>query len=499
MNFMTNILNCLLFLPLLGAIVILFVKKENEKTIKNLAFSFSLLAFILSIFLYYRFNPSESGFDFVIRYSWLKELGISYYIAIDGLSLMLILLTTFLMPISILSSYEYIKKNQREYYFWLLVLETAIIGVFCAMDMFLFYIFWEAMLIPMYFIIGIWGGENKIYATLKFFIYTMAGSLFMLVSIIFIYYSFHNQYGYYSFDIFDLYKTNLTGKIALFSFFSFLIAFAIKVPIFPFHTWLPDAHVEAPTAGSVILAGILLKMGIYGYIRFLIPLFPQLSYNYAPYIAIFGVIGVIYSSLVAWVQKDIKKMIAYSSIAHLGLIILGVFSFRKEAVSGAILQMLNHGLSTGALFLLIGVLYERRHTRLIESYGGIFKTAPYYSSVFMLITLSSIALPGLNGFIGEFLIFIGSFKQYSLLTFISLTGMILSAIYMLTLYEKVFFGPIKLKENEAISDLKIREWLYLIPLIFFIVYIGLKPQPFLNIIDKSTDNYIGYINAGARK
>ncbi|PIS47675.1 MAG: Fe-S-binding domain-containing protein, partial [Elusimicrobia bacterium CG08_land_8_20_14_0_20_51_18] len=464
-----HLLTITLFLPVFGAAFLLFIDKEKEKLIKNSALAFSLITFLLSLPLFFLFPAGDAGFSFAEKYSWIKPLGIHYSVGIDGLSLMMTLLTTFLMPICVLSSYDYIKTGIKQYYAWLLFLETGIIGVFVSLDVFLFYVFWEAMLIPMYFLIGVWGGERRIYATLKFFIYTMAGSLFMLVAILILFYAGKQQHGIYSFDLLDFYKVTLTGKLALFSFLAFLAAFAVKVPIFPFHTWLPDAHVEAPTAGSVILAGVLLKMGIYGYLRFLVPIFPELSVEYAPWIAGFGVIGVIYASLVAWAQKDIKKLIAYSSIAHLGLVILGVMSFTPEAVSGGILQMVNHGLSTGALFLLAGILYERRHTRHIASYGGLFKSVPHFAAVFMVAALSSIALPGLNGFVGEFMIFAGSFGKFPLLTSVAISGVILSAVYMLSMYEKVFYGELSIKENENIPDLKTREWLYLLPILFFIV------------------------------
>jgi len=433
------------------------------------------------------FNPSILNFE--EKKLWISYFNIHYHVGVDSLSLIMVLLTNFTMAISTISSFNYIKTNIKKYYAWLLILSSSIIGVFVSQDVFLFYLFWEAMLIPMYFLIGIWGGEERIYATIKFFIYTIAASLLMLAGIIMTYINLKNN-GINSFEMMDFYKNTLLGKTQIFVFLSFLIAFAVKIPLFPFHTWLPDAHVQAPTAASVILAGVLLKMGIYGYLRFLIPMFPELSYNFAPYIAIFGVIGIIYASLMAWVQKDIKKLVAYSSVAHMGLITLGIFSFEPKAINGAILQMINHGISTGGLFLMIGILYERKHTRIIENYGGIFKIVPFISSFFMIITLSSIAVTSTNGFIGEITILIGSFKKYPILTLISVSGVILGAIYMLSAYEKMFFGPVSKKENEKIVDMNLREWFYLVPIIILIFWIGIYPSYLTDIINYFVINFI---------
>jgi NADH-quinone oxidoreductase subunit M len=473
-------------IPLIAAFIILFLR--NDKSVKYISFISSLIVFIISVIMFINFDSSK-GFNFTEKYMWIKALNIHYYVGADTLSLLMILLTNFIMPISILSSYNYIKKDIKKYYIWLLILQSAIIGVFVSLDTFLFYIFWEAMLVPMYFLIGMWGGENRIYATIKFFIYTMAASLLMLAGIIFTYINLKNS-GINSFEIFDFYKNTLIGKTQIFVFISFLIAFAVKIPLFPLHTWLPDAHVEAPTAVSVILAGVLLKMGVYGYIRFLIPMFPTLSHQIAPYISAVGVFGVIYASLMAWVQKDIKKLVAYSSVAHMGLIVLGVFSFNPEALSGAILQMINHGISTGGLFLMIGILYERTHTRLMENYGGIFKTVPFIATFFMIVTLSSIAVPSTNGFVGEILIFLGSFKSHRILTILAISGVILGAVYMLMAYEKIFFGKIEKDENKKILDLTIREWLYLIPVVIMIFWIGVFPNIFLSKIQVFVSSFL---------
>jgi NADH-quinone oxidoreductase subunit M len=428
--------------------------------------------------------------QFTINKPWLPDWGITYQLGVDGISLLMLMLTTFLTPLAILASFNYIQERQKAFYISLLALQTGMLGVFAAMDVFLFYVFWEAMLIPMYFLIGVWGGQRRIYAALKFFIYTMLGGVLMLAAIIFIYLAHKEQFGVWSFNLFDLYRTGFALKTQLWLFAAFALAFAIKVPLFPFHTWLPDAHVEAPTAGSVILAGVLLKMGVYGYLRFAVPLFPAAAQYFAPWLALLGVIGVVYGSLVAWSQPDIKKMVAYSSVAHMGIIMLGIAAFEPAAVSGAVLQMVNHGLSTGALFLLVGILYERRHTRLIEDYGGLAKTMPAFSAIFMIVMLSSIGLPGLNGFVGEFLILFGSFKVYPWLAAAAVSGVILSAVYMIGMYQRVIFGSVRHDENRHLPDLSVREWAYMLPLLIFIIFIGVYPAPFLRKMDAAVKNYI---------
>jgi len=408
----------------------------------------------------------------------------------DGISLLLIMLTAVLMPSAVLASFSYIKEGQRAYYMCLLFLEASMMGVFAALDLFVFYLFWEGMLIPMYFLIGVWGGPRRVYAALKFFLYTMAGSVLMLVAILWVVAAHHAQTGAWTFLMPELYGGALTPDAQFWLFAAFGLAFAVKVPLFPFHTWLPDAHVEAPTAGSVLLAGVLLKMGVYGYLRLAVPLFPAAAAVFAPWLAALGVTGIVYASLVAWAQKDIKKMVAYSSVAHLGLVILGIMSFEPAAVSGAVLQLVNHGLSTGALFLLVGVLYERRHSRLIEDYGGLAKVMPCFSAVFMIVTLSSIGLPGLNGFVGEALILFGSFRVYPWLAGAAVSGVVLSAVYMLGMYQQVVFGPVRHPENRILPDLNPREWLYLLPLLIFIALIGVRPAPFLKRAAAAVDNYI---------
>lgn len=487
-----NLLTIVTFLPLVGALLLLFIPKDRPGLIKNAAFIITLFTFLLSLFLYFGYDESSSQMQFVVNLRWLESIGASYYVGIDGISLFMVILTTFLTPIAVLSSYNYIKEKEKEYYISILLLETGMNGVFIALDMLLFYLFWEAMLIPMYIIIGVWGGPKRIYAAVKFFIYTMIGSVLMLVAILVIYFLHEKQSGIYSFNLFDFYNTAIPQEFQLLMFLAFALAFAIKVPMFPFHTWLPDAHVEAPTAGSVILAGILLKMGVYGFIRFAVPIFPEVSQDLAPYIALVGVIGIIYGSLVAWSQKDVKKLVAYSSVAHLGAVMLGLFSNNVAGVEGAVIQMVNHGLSTGALFLLVGILYERRHTRLIEDYGGIAKIVPVFSTFFMLVTLSSIGLPGLNGFVGEFLIIFGAFQKYPVLALLGVLGVILSAVYMLSMYQRVVFGGIKKEENKKIRDVNIREWAYMIPVLAMIIFIGIYPGPFLRKMETSVKQYISY-------
>ncbi|HBA59917.1 MAG TPA: Fe-S-binding domain-containing protein [Elusimicrobia bacterium] len=490
MEFLSNPLSALILLPAAAALALLAVPERNGALLKNLALLASVLVFAVSVRLYLGFDPSLAAMQFQLDRPWLPAYGIHYYLGIDGISLLMILLTTLLTPIAILASFNYIKEAQRAYYICLLFLEASMIGVFAALDLFAFYLFWEGMLIPMYFLIGVWGGPRRIYAALKFFIYTMAGSVLMLVAILWLVSARHAIDGVWTFSIPALYGTPLEHQAQFWLFAAFALAFAVKVPLFPFHTWLPDAHVEAPTAGSVLLAGVLLKMGVYGYLRLAVPLFPQGAAEFAPWLAVLGVTGIIYGSLVAWTQRDMKKLVAYSSVAHLGIVILGVMAFEPAAVAGAVLQMVNHGLSTGALFLLVGVLYERRHTRMIEDYGGLAKSMPMFSVVLMIVMLSSIGLPGLNGFVGEALILFGSFKVYPWLAGAAVAGVILSAVYMLGMYQAAVFGPLRHTENKILPDLSVREWLYLAPLLLFIVLIGVRPNPLLKLAMPAVNNYI---------
>lgn len=490
------ILTLLLMLPLFGGLFILVLPKSQEKAIRIFGLIISIFTFIVSFIAYLKFNSNSSDFQFVHYFRWIEKLNISYFVGVDGMSLLLVLLTTFLTPLTLLSSWSAIRKNVKEFTFFMLMLELGMLGVFVALDLFLFYIFWEAMLIPMYFIIGIWGGEQRIYASVKFFIYTMFGSLLMLVAIIWLAVYASGPLGYFTTNLIELYKVgpDVPGTIQNWMFLAFAFSFAIKVPLFPLHTWLPDAHVQAPTAGSVILAGVLLKMGTYGLIRFCLPLFPQSSITFAPYISILAIIGIIYGALVAMVQKDVKKLVAYSSVAHLGFVVLGIFAVTIESVQGAVIQMINHGLSTGALFLLVGVIYERTHTREISEYGGIAKIVPLFSFALMFASLSSVGLPGLNGFVGEFLILIGSFKSPILddwwYTVFATSGVIFAAVYLLWMYQRVVFGEVTNPKLKGISDMNVREMIVLAPIFIFIIWIGIYPSTFLDVSKSSAKKVI---------
>ncbi len=478
------LLSLVIFLPLLGVIAIALLRGMGPSVVKGIAFTISLLTFVVSIGLYTGFEETatDTAFQLVEKENWITDLGISYHIGIDGISLWLILLTTFLTPVCILAAWNSVEKGLNGFMMSLLALETGMLGVFCSLDLFLFFVFWEAMLIPMYFLIGIWGGERRIYATIKFVLYTMAGSALMLVGILALYFE-HGS------NLVTLIEAGGTFTHSNLLFLAFFIAFAIKVPLFPFHTWLPDAHVEAPTVGSVILAGVLLKMGTYGIIRFCLPLFPVAAADHAPWIVTLAVIGIIYGALVAMVQPDLKKLVAYSSVSHLGFVVLGLFSQSHEAIQGSVLQMVNHGLSTGALFLLVGMIYERRHSRMIVDFGGLAKRMPIFASIFLIVTLSSIGLPGLNGFVGEFMILLGSFvrgafsKWYVVL---ATTGVILAAVYMLWMFQRVMFGKLD-KTNESLPDLNSREIAVLVPILVFIVWIGVFPNTFLKPMESSVE------------
>ena len=493
------------FLPVIGVFIILFINKNEGKLIKATGIIVASVDFFVSLLLFFAFRPNAPTFQFIEKLSWITSWGVNYYVGIDGINLFLVLLTTFISPITLLSIWRSIDKKEKEFVIFMLLLETAMIGAFVALNLVLFYVFWELMLIPMYFIIGIWGGERRIYAAVKFFIYTAVGSLLMLIGIIYIYYVHYRQFGFYSFDYGDLFRIVLSVKEQLILFAAFGLAFAIKVPMFPFHTWLPDAHVEAPTAGSVILAGILLKMGTYGFLRFAMPLFPLATQAAAPYIMALAVVGIIYGALVAMVQKDVKKLIAYSSVSHLGYVMLGLFAFNLQGIQGGLIQMINHGLSTGALFLLVGVIYERRHTRLISEFGGLAKVMPWYAAVFMIVTLSSIGLPGLNGFIGEFLVLIGAANSayvgylkdlnywHFIFVILAATGMIWGAVYMLWMYQRVFFNKLTNPKNFSLPDLNLREAVIFVLLLIFIVWIGVYPRTFLSKTETSINRTISRV------
>jgi NADH-quinone oxidoreductase subunit M len=425
-------------------------------------------------------------------------MGINYHLGIDGISLFLVLLTTLLMPIALLSSWTSIEEKVKEYFIFMLILETGIIGVFVSLNLILFYIFWEAMLIPMYFLIGVWGGKRRVYATLKFVLVTMFGSLLMLVAIFFLYSLFYKATGVYSFNLFDYYQILLNPHLQTWLFLAFALSFAIKVPMFPFHTWLPDAHVEAPTAGSVILAAVLLKMGTYGFLRFALPLFPDAVEKFVPLLSVLALIGIIYGGLMALIQKDVKALVAYSSVSHMGLIMLAVFSLNIEAIEGAIYQMLNHGLSTGALFLIVGILYERAHTRLIKDYGGVSRQMPVFSTLFLICMLSSVGLPGLNGFVGEILCIFGIFKANQVLSILSVSTVILSAAYLLWMFQRVMHGPITNEKILSFKDVNKREIGYLIPIIILMFWMGIYPHTFLRKMDASVTHLLNKIQKRER-
>ena len=476
---MNSLLSIIVFLPVLVGIGLLFVPKERHGVFRIGAFAAMLATFVLSIPLLTGFE-SVAEMQFVTKVPWIPTFGIDYHIGIDGISLFLVLLTNLLGPIIVLSAFNAIQERVKQFYILLLLLQTGMLGAFVSLDLFLFYFFWEIMLLPMYLLIGVWGGQRRIYAAVKFVIYTIIGSLLMLVAILALYFQYHAQTGVYTFDLLQLYGTRIPMETQIWMFLAFALAFAIKVPLFPLHTWLPDAHVEAPTAGSVVLAGVLLKMGTYGFVRFAIPLFPEAAVRMQMPILILAVIGIVYGALVAMVQTDVKKLVAYSSVSHLGYVVLGLFSFNLLGASGGVYQMLGHGLSTGALFLLVGVIYERRHTREISAFGGLAQTLPFFTFAFVFTTLSSVGLPGLNGFVGEFLVLLGTFGENRWMGAIAATGVVLGAVYMLWLVRRFLFGPLVHDENKGLPDLTLREWLVLAPLFVLMVYMGVQPKPFLD-------------------
>ena len=481
-----HILTALVVLPLVGAAVVAVIPREEERLQKLVALAFTTAVFALSIVMLRGFEP-RPGMQFEVSRPWIPAYGISYHLGVDGLSVWLVILTTFLTPLSLLASWSSIHDRVRGFNVFMLLLEAGMVGVFVALDLFLFYIFWEAMLIPMYFLIGIWGHERRIYAAIKFFLYTFAGSALMLVAFIVLY----RSAGVHSFDLSLLVRQPVSPELQMWLFAAFALAFAIKVPMFPFHTWLPDAHVEAPTAGSVILAGVLLKMGTYGFLRLALPLFPVAAARFAPAIAILAVIGIIYGGLVSLVQPNLKKLVAYSSVAHLGFVMLGVAAMTTTAVVGAVYQMLNHGISTGALFLLVGMLYDRRHTFLIDEFGGLKAVMPWFSAVFLLICLSSIAVPGFNGFVGEFLILLGSWRAPFIpghaLVAVASVGVILAAAYILWMVQRVLYGEVTRPANAGLPDLSAREALVLAPLVVLALFMGIASPIFTRTIEPAAD------------
>lgn len=493
------ILSLICFLPLLGAIVIVFFLSKEEQ-IKYMAFVVSLVVLLLSFVTLPYFDSTTHEMQFIERALWIPTIGVEYFFGIDGISLLLILLTTILAAISVLSSFSAITVRIKEYYVSLLILETAMLGVFMAMDLFLFFIFWEVMLVPMYFLIGIWGAGRRLYSAIKFFLFTLFGSVFLLIGILAL--SFLNlnpQFGNgsHTFNLLTLYEMRLPFSYQFWLFLAFFVGFAIKIPMFPFHTWLPDAHTDAPTAGSVLLAGILLKMGTYGFVRFNLPLFPEASRYFVTFMVALAIIAIIYGALVAMAQRDVKRMVAYSSVSHLGFVMLGLFSLTPQGISGATLQMINHGISTGGLFLIVGMLYERRHTRMIADFGGLSSRLPVFAALFAITTFSSIGLPGLNGFIGEFLILVGAFKRNYLYAALAVVGIILGAAYMLWTYQRIMFGTLDKPENQNLSDCNLREIAYMLPLILFMFWIGLYPKPYLKIMEPSVIHLVQKVNPQA--
>ena len=491
----SDILTALIFLPLAGAVALFFLPRDNHKVLRDFTLFVTLLEFLVSLPVALSFDASAAGMQFVAKVPWIPQYGISYHVGVDGISLWLLMLTTFLMPITILSTYAAIEKHVKEFMIFMLLLEVGMVGVFLAIDLFLFYIFWELVLIPMYFLIGVWGHDRKIYSAVKFFIYTFVGSVLMLVAIIALYFYHHKVTGIYTTDLMAMYALDIPLKLQFWMFAAFALAFAFKVPMFPFHTWLPDAHVDAPTAGSVILAAVLLKMGTYGFLRFAMPLFPVAAADFTPLLATLAVVGVVYGALVAMVQKDIKKLVAYSSVSHLGFVMLGLFAMNVQGIEGGILQMVNHGVSTGALFLIVGMIYERRHTRLIEEFGGLSRVVPLFALCFMIVTLSSIGLPGTNGFVGEFLIMVGAFKPLRWYTVVAASGVVFAAVYMLWMFQRVMFGTLTHEKNRRLPDMNAREIAYMLPLVLFIFWIGVYPQTFLRKMDASVTALVSRVEA----
>jgi NADH-quinone oxidoreductase subunit M len=504
MNFFLQPLTLLTFFPLLGVLILLFVPSEKKNILRWVALLTTLITFGLSLWVLNQFDASNPDLQLVARYDWITVAGwnIQYHMGVDGLSILLVLLTGLLTPISILSTWTAVEERVKDFMIFFLLLEVGMMGVFLAQDLFLFYIFWEFTLVPMYFLIGIWGGPRRIYAAIKFFLYTMAGSILMLLAILWL----GIQGG--TFSVPDLIaQGNIPANVQWWLFLAFAAAFAIKVPMWPLHSWLPDAHVEAPTAGSVILAGVLLKMGTYGFLRFNMPLFPQATLQAAPWIALLATIGILYGAAVSYAQADVKKLVAYSSVSHLGFVMLGMFALNPQGIQGSILQMINHGLSTGALFLLVGMIYEQTHTREIKVYGGLWKITPVFGSIMLIVALSSMGLPGLNGFVGEFTILLGAFGSKAIgspwYAGVSAAGVIMAAIYILYMFQRMFLGPqgeiveeVK-KHGHALRDLNWREIVTVLPLLILIFWIGLYPAPFFNLMAPAVNKLVAALQTAA--
>jgi len=489
------LLTAVIFLPALGAAALFALDRRDERRLRQVAVGVAIATFLLSCLLWIGFRRDVGGMQFVELRPWIPGAGIHYHLGVDGISLLLVLLTTLLSPLCLLAAWSQVTTRVKEFLLAMLLLETGMIGVFCALDLILFFVFWEAMLVPMYLIIGVWGGPRRVYAAMKFVLYTMAGSALMLLGILTLYFLQDPKTA--TFDYLTLVKLSVPPALQWWLFLAFALAFAIKVPMVPFHTWLPDAHVEAPTAGSVILAGVLLKMGTYGFLRFCLPLFPHASVALAPVIFALAVVGILYGAWVSTVQPDLKKLIAYSSVSHLGFVMLGLFTLNAQGIEGGLVQMVNHGLSTGALFLLVGMIYERRHSRLIADFGGLWAVVPVFSAIFLLVTLSSIGLPGLNGFVGEFLILVGAFQVSRPLAALATLGIIFAAVYMLWMYQRVAFGEVRHEEVRRLPDLSAREIWTLVPLLVLIVWIGVYPKPFTRVTETTVAELIATVKAKA--
>ncbi|CAB1060010.1 NADH-ubiquinone oxidoreductase chain M (EC [Olavius sp. associated proteobacterium Delta 1] len=487
------ILTLLIFIPIAGIGLLTLIPAANTRAIRFTTLGVAGLNQLLALTLLFGFDPTTYKMQFAESAAWIPEIGVTYVLGVDGMSLLLLLLTTFVALISVSCSWSAVEKQVKGFMICLLLMETGMIGVFVSLDLILFFLFWEIGLIPMYFLIGIWGGQRKLYATLKFFLYTIFGSVFMLVGIMALYYAHGQTTGEYTFSLLKLYAVNYPYNLQFWVFLAFFLGFAIKVPVFPFHTWLPDAHVEAPTAGSVILAGVLLKMGTYAFLRFNLPLLPSASIAFTPFILILSVVGIIYGAFLALAQQDIKKLVAYSSVSHLGFVMAGIFALNQQGIDGGILQMINHGISTGALFLIVGMIYERRHTRRIEDFGGLARVMPVFAAFVLVVVFSSIGLPGTNGFIGEILILIGVFKANVLAAVLATTGIILAAVYMLWMYQRVIFGKITHPANEELKDLNGREIITLASIVLLILWIGIYPKPFLRLTSAGTSHLVSTV------
>lgn len=487
------ILTLLIFIPLAGVGLLMLIPATNKGAIRITTLAVAGLNLLVALTLLFGFDPTTYKMQFTESVPWIPDIGVTYVVGIDGMSLLLLLLTTYVALVSIACSWSAVEKQVKGFMICLLLMETGMIGVFVSLDLVLFFLFWEIGLVPMYFLIGVWGGERKLYATLKFFLYTIFGSVFMLVGIMALYYAHGNITGEYTFSLLKLYEVNYPYQLQFWVFVAFFLGFAIKVPVFPFHTWLPDAHVEAPTAGSVILAGVLLKMGTYAFVRYNLPLLPSASIAFTPFILILSVVGIIYGAFLALAQQDIKKLVAYSSVSHLGFVMAGIFALNQQGIDGGILQMINHGISTGALFLIVGMIYERRHTRRIEDFGGLARVMPVFAAFAMVVVLSSIGLPGTNGFIGEILILIGVFKANIPAAVLATTGIILAAVYMLRMYQRVIFGKITHPANEGLKDLNGREIITLASIVLLIIWIGIYPKPFLRLTAAGTSHLVSTV------